>query len=97
MSPRPLKPRRCGCPYGRNAFKPTQVPMGRLEKIHLAQDELESMRLCDLLGLSQEDAGKRMDVSRGTVQRLVTRARKKVARALVESCALIMTGKENGK
>lgn len=68
--------------------------MTELEKIHLAHDELESLRLCDLLGLSQEDAGKKMKISRGTVQRLVTRARAKVARALVENCALILSEPE---
>ncbi|HBL18761.1 MAG: DNA-binding protein [Elusimicrobia bacterium GWA2_69_24] len=94
MSPRPVKPRRCRCPYGRNAFKPTRIPMDRLEKIPLAKDELETLRLCDLLGLTQEDAGRRMRVSRGTVQRLVTRAREKVARALIERCALVMAEKE---
>jgi len=68
--------------------------MDRLEKIPLAKDELETLRLCDLLGLTQEDAGRRMRVSRGTVQRLVTRAREKVARALIERCALVMAEKE---
>jgi predicted DNA-binding protein (UPF0251 family) len=90
MSPARKKPRHCQCPYGRHAFKPTQIPMDQLEKIHLAKDELESVRLCDLLGLSQEDAGNRMKVSRGTVQRLVTRAREKIVRALIEKCALVM-------
>jgi predicted DNA-binding protein (UPF0251 family) len=65
--------------------------MHGLERIHLAHDELEALRLCDLLALSQEAAGRRMGVSRGTVQRLAARARAKVARALVEGCALIMS------
>jgi predicted DNA-binding protein (UPF0251 family) len=64
--------------------------MHDLEKIHLAKDELEALRLCDLLGRTQEEAGSEMGVSRGTVQRLVTQARSKVARALVEGCALIL-------
>lgn len=95
MSPRPCKPRHCGCPYGGRAFKPTRIPLRDLEPIHLAQDELETLRLCDLLGLSQYAAGRRMGVSRGTVQRLVWRARYKVARALMEGCALILSDPED--
>lgn len=91
MSPRPCKPRRCGCPYGGRAFKPTRVPLSELEQIHIAHDELEAVRLCDLLGLSQDAAGRRMGVSRGTVQRLVWRTRFKVTRALVEGCALVFS------
>ncbi len=46
--------------------------------------ELEALRLVDLEKLSQEDAGKRMGVSRGTVWRLLHNARKKTAQALTE-------------
>jgi len=48
--------------------------MGRLQVVQLALDELEALRLCDLLGLDQETAGERMGVSRGTVQRLLSSA-----------------------
>jgi uncharacterized protein len=89
MCARPTKPRRCRCPYHQVAFKPTGIPMTDLETIPVSHDELESLRLCDLLGLTQEDAGKKMGVSRGTIQRIVTVARKKVARALVEHAALV--------
>jgi predicted DNA-binding protein (UPF0251 family) len=64
--------------------------MRELETIALTRDELETLRLCDLLGLTQEDAGEAMGVSRGTVQRLVTSARAKVAEALVSDRALIL-------
>lgn len=55
----------------------------------LQRDELEALRLCDMAGLFQEEAGIRMGVSRGTVQRLLASARQKVARALVEGAALV--------
>jgi predicted DNA-binding protein (UPF0251 family) len=58
--------------------------------IRLELAELEALRLCDLDGLEQEDAGRRMRVSRGTVQRLLARGRAKVARALVDSLALVI-------
>lgn len=74
--------------FGRG-FKPTRTPMNRLRKIDLLRDELETLKLCDLEGLTQEQAGSRMGVSRGTVQRTLTSARRKVAEALVEGAALI--------
>jgi len=95
VSPRPRKPRRCVSSYGNRIFKPTRVPLSELEPIHLAHDELEVLRLCDLLGLAQGAAGRRLGVSRGTVQRLVWRARSKVARARVEGCALVLSDPDN--
>lgn len=70
-------------------FKPTGTPLCDLKKIHLAPDELESLRLCDMEGLAQDQAGEQMGVSRGTVQRLLASARNKVARALVSGAALV--------
>lgn len=64
--------------------------MDRLRVVHLGLDELEALRLCDLLGLEQEEAGRRMGVSRGTVQRLLSSARAKVADALVNGKAIII-------
>lgn len=90
MSPRARKPRNCECPHGGTAFKPTCVPMKDLERIPLYPDELEALRLCDLDGLTQDQAGERMGVSRGTVQRILSAARKKTAEALYERKALIM-------
>jgi len=89
MSPRHKKPRVCGCQFRGKAFKPTGIPMTEIEKITLYRDELEVLKLCDMDDLSQEEAGKRIGVSRGTVQRLLSQARKKVATALAECKALI--------
>jgi len=59
-------------------------PPQNLEPILLEIAEIEAFRLVDLEGLSQEEAGQRMGVSRGTVWRLVQRARRKTAQALSE-------------
>ena len=59
-------------------------PRGNLEPIFINSAELEAFRLVDLEGLSQEEAGQRMGISRGTVWRLVQNARKKTAQALIE-------------
>ncbi len=48
----------------------------------LSPQELEALRLVDGEGLTQEEAGKRMQVSRGTVWRLIDRARKEIVQAL---------------
>lgn len=88
--PRPKKIRHCqGHQYGK-VFKPARIPLTELNHIPLLQDELEALRLCDLQGLTQEQAGGQMGISRGTVQRILTTARSKVAQALVEGAALIM-------
>lgn len=88
--PRPKKLRFCQGGLCGRAFKPTRVPMAELVHIPLLQDELETLRLCDLEGCTQEQAGQRMGISRGTVQRILTTARRKVAQALVEGAALVI-------
>ena len=54
----------------------------------LALDEFEAMRLCDLEDLSQIEAGERMQISRGTVQRLLESGRRKVVQALLANQGL---------
>lgn len=90
MSPRMKKPRTCGCSFKGGAYKPTGIPLSKIEKIVLQRDELEALKLCDMDGLTQEEAGARMGISRGTVQRILTSGRKKVATALSGCKALIM-------
>lgn len=89
---RPKKPRKCRCPFSRlkgKAFKPAGIPSTRLKFITLYRDELEAVRLCDMYDLTQQEAGKKMGISRGTVQRLLSSARKKIATALVKGKGLI--------
>ena len=62
----------------------TPSPEGNPESIYIEPAELEAFRLVDLEGLSQEEAGERMGVSRGTVWRFIQSARKKTAQALSE-------------
>jgi predicted DNA-binding protein (UPF0251 family) len=56
--------------------------------------EIETLRLVDLEGLSQEQAGTKMGVSRGTIWRLVQSARRKVAQALTEGRTLSVTNED---
>lgn len=92
--PRPKKQRLCQGSFCGRAFKPTGTPLTALSRIVLQRDELETLKLCDKEGLIQEEAGERMGVSRGTVQRLLSSARQKVATALVQGAALIIEGEE---
>ena len=89
MSPRCKKPRNCKCTFKGKAFKPTCIPMSEVEQIPLLREELEALKLCDLDGLTQEEAGSRMKVSRGTVQRILSAARKKTALALSKGKAIV--------
>lgn len=90
MSPRHKKPRVCECLLKGKAYKPVGIPMGQLKKVVLYRDELEALKLCDMDNLTQEEAGLRMGISRGTVQRVLSSARNKVASALAECKALVM-------
>jgi len=89
MSPRPKKIRRCQGEFCGRAFKPTGKPLTELKQIRLYRDELEALKLCDGEAMTQEEAGRSMGVSRGTVQRIITVARKKTAQALTEGHALV--------
>ena len=66
-------------------------PRTPVANIMIEPAEMEALRLVDLKGLSQEQAGEEMGVSRGTVWRLVQSARKKVAQALTEGRILQVT------
>ena len=65
---------------------------GGCEVLPLSVEQLEAMRLCDLEGLDQDSAALRMDVSRGTFQRILYAARKCVATALVDGKGLSIGG-----
>ncbi|KAA0257053.1 DUF134 domain-containing protein [Deferribacter autotrophicus] len=73
-------------------FKPKGVPSTELEKVELAMDELEAVRLADYEGLDHEEAAELMGISRPTFSRLVEKARRKVAEMLIESKELVIEG-----
>ena len=73
-------------------FKPRGIPLIELEETILTVDELEAVRLKDLKGLEQTAAAEKMDISQPTFHRLVSAARKKIAKALIEGRALRIEG-----
>lgn len=95
MSPRNKKPRTCVCPLRAHlglVYKPAGTPLKDLELVMLEHDELEALYLCDGQDMNQEQAGEKMGVSRGTVQRLLSRGRKKLVTSLVGMKALGVSG-----
>jgi predicted DNA-binding protein (UPF0251 family) len=65
-------------------------PMGTNEPVYLNRAEAEALRLIDLEGLYQEQAGEKMKISRGTIQRILISGREKVVRALFEGRPIII-------
>ena len=90
--PRPRKRRRIWQEPQSLLFKPVGVPLHRLHAIPLLYEELEALRLVDLEGRYQADAAEQMNISRSTLQRIVSQARAKVVQALTEGAALHIEG-----
>lgn len=63
-------------------FSPRGKP-GRPDEIQLAMDEFEAIRLADLKGLDQEKAAQSMHISQQTFSRILKRAHKAIADAIV--------------
>ncbi|KKH46665.1 hypothetical protein EO93_15305 [Methanosarcina sp. 1.H.A.2.2] len=60
----------------------------------MSLEELEAIRLCDLLQVEQSEAADRMEVSRKTFRNDLKKARQKVADALVNGKAIEISGGE---
>lgn len=87
--PRGYKCRRvCSVPENR-LFTPSKPTS---ETVILTVEELESVRLCDLEGLEQDEASVRMNVSRATFQRTLYFARQKITEALCYGKAIRIDG-----
>jgi len=89
---RPQKSRKVAFNPEISYFKPRGIPMFDLEEVRLTVDQREAIRLSDLLGMSHEDAGRHMGVSRATFGRIVQRARQAVADALINGKAINVEG-----
>jgi len=90
--PRPRKRRRVWHDPTPAIFKPVGVPLNQLKSITLLHEELEALRLVDLEERYQQEAALQMNISRSTLQRIVSEARYKVAQALTEGAALHIEG-----
>jgi hypothetical protein len=68
----------------------TPEPRSVRKPIHINLAEAEVLRLVDLEGLYQEQAGVKMGISRGTIWRLLASAREKVTRSIFEGRTLVV-------
>jgi len=80
---RPKKTRWVKCSPADRCFRPKGKKIECCEGVTLTLDELEAIRLADLLELSQEETARKMKVHRSTISRILTGAHKKIADALV--------------
>ena len=85
---RPRNPRCIGFDPEVKYFKPRGIPMVNLEEVVLQVDEVEALRLHDLVGLEQEAAAEKMKISQPTFARTLNGGYKKIADALVNGKAI---------
>jgi len=85
---RPCRTRRVCCQPDANYFKPRGIPVDELEEVILNIDELEAIRLAGLEGMYQEDAAKKMNISRQTFGNIINAAHNKIADVLLNAKAL---------
>ena len=78
----------------KNYFKPKGITASELEVVLLSLDELEAVRLADFEGFYQEQAARRMNISRPTFGRVIASAHKKIADCLINGKALKIEGGE---
>jgi len=69
-------------------FKPRGIPLSRLEEEELFPDELEALKLHDVDGLDQISAAKKMNISQPTFGRILDKAYKKIAIAVIKGKAI---------
>lgn len=72
-------------------FSPRGKP-GRPDELDLSLDEFEALRLADYMGLLQKEAAKSMRISQQTFSRILTKAHKDIAHALVNGNTIKIQG-----
>jgi len=85
---RPKRPRRLRFQPDTRYFKPVGVPLRTLEEVALFPDELEAIKLHDIDNLNQTNAAKKMNISQPTFARIIDKAYKKIAKALIHGQAI---------
>jgi len=75
-----------------SVYKPAGIPAKKLEEILITIDEFEAIRLADFEGMSQRDASTIMQVSQPTFNRILSSARSKIAKGIVQGFVLRIEG-----
>ena len=84
--------RHIGRSPNRTYYKPAGIPMRDLLEVVIHLDEIEAIKLADLEKSYQEDAAKKMNISRQTFGRIIESAHQKIADALVNGKAIRIEG-----
>lgn len=92
--PRPKKWRRVCCLPENSGFGPLNGCRHTEDRVLMAVDEYETIRLIDYEGCDQEKCARQMDIARTTVQGIYFEARRKLADALVNGKILWIQGGE---
>lgn len=87
-----IRPRCIEKEFNKYFFKPRGVPLCELAIIRLGHKEMEAIRLIDVEHINQQDAAKKMLISRATMQRIIDSAIEKVGNALIEGQAIEIEG-----
>jgi predicted DNA-binding protein (UPF0251 family) len=66
-------------------YKPRGIPLKDIKITPIEADEFEAIRLCDHEKRSQIEAADKMDISRGTIQRLLEVGRYKLVNAFLNN------------
>jgi len=93
MSPRPTRLRKISKPPIISGFKPYGSKDYQIKgDVFLQLEEYEAIRLCDYEMLNHHQASVIMNVSRPTLTRIYSKARQKLAEALVQGKQIIIEG-----
>jgi predicted DNA-binding protein (UPF0251 family) len=72
-------------------FSPRGRP-GRPEEVELTMDQFEAVRLADYMGLGQKEAAKSMHISQQTFSRILKKAHRAIANAIISGAAIKIQG-----
>jgi len=89
---RPKKTRWIKCTPKERCFRPQCKPLNKFEGVGVTLDEFEAVRLADYEGLKQEEAAKRLKISRPTFSRIISSAHSKIGDALVNIKSIKIEG-----
>ena len=93
---RPRKPRFLQGNPNVSYFKPQGIPLRDLDDVVLEPDEFEAIKLHDIDNLNQTQSAESMHISQPTFARILDRAYKKIAQAIVYGKAIRIEKKQGG-
>ena len=82
--PRPRIGNKVCCLPENTLFGPLRTTGEMKETLIMSVEEYETIRLIDFEGFTQEECAGQMQVARGTIQKIYTDARQKIAQSFVE-------------